>query len=149
MATNVKQSVIKYFEKMLKKLRFPRPLQHKFEIKKEVLNSGDAEKTKRKEKHDEEASIDKATIDEGGPKTGETDEFLHKKASPLQDDCFERIKLTSKAPKVLVHIKEKLFLLMCDKPLVRKEVCLNILKMCVPQKPLCVTLSLGTIAVVS
>ena len=93
---------------MLKNFRFPRPLQHKFEIKKEVLNSGDAENTKS------------STEIEEVPKDEEAPEEADGKASSLQAEC------SAKTPQVLEYFKEKFFLLMCDKPLIRTEVCLNI-----------------------
>ena len=124
----------KYFEKNLKILSFPRPLQHRFEIKKEEEVS-----------KDEEAPKVKAPMDVEAPKTEQTDELLPVKVSPLQDDCFERVKLHSclerirstglaKARKVLEYIKENFFLLMCDEPLIRTEVCFNILKIWASKK---------------
>ena len=102
---------------MLKKLGFPHPIQHNFEIRKEVLNSTEAGNTKsftqKEEVHNaDEAPKDKEPIDQEAPE--EVDR--------------PRIRSTgaAEAPKVLEYFREKIFLLMCDKPLIRTEVCLNI-----------------------
>ena len=106
---------------MLKILSFPRPLQHRFEIKKEVFKSGDEENTKS-------STQEYAHIHEEAPKTEETGSKL--------PSCLERIRSRgpAKARRVVEYTKQKLFLLMCDEPLIRTEVCLNIFKICASKK---------------
>ena len=136
----MKKFAAKCFTKMLKKLSFPHPIQHKFEIRKEVLNSTEAgnteSSTQKEEVHKaDEAPKNKEPIDQEAPE--EADRLLHETASPSQASCFGRIKLPScldrirstgaaEALKVLESFREKIFLLMCDKPLIRTEVRLNI-----------------------
>ena len=110
--------VTKWFAKILKELGLPRPLQHKFEIREEVSDSRKAENNLLT------VEDETAPNDEEAPRNEEEHGPLCNKHSILQDDCFQRFKLK----KVVKYIKDKIFLLMCDKPLIRTEVCLNIFK---------------------